>query len=78
MLKPPRSPLLLKAAVIGVLALLMMIPLGMIEGLIAERASRRNGGGGQRCRRVSPARRRSPCPSLSGRTSSNGPSKASI
>ena len=41
MLKPPRNPLLLKALVIGVLAVLMLIPLGMIEGLIAERASRR-------------------------------------
>jgi inner membrane protein len=40
-LKPPRNPLLLKALVIGVLAVLMLIPLGMIEGLIAERASRR-------------------------------------
>ena len=42
MLKPPRNSLLLKALVIGVLAVLMLIPLGMIEGLIAERASRRN------------------------------------
>ena len=41
MLKPPRNPLLLKALVIGVLAVPMLIPLGMIEGLIAERASRR-------------------------------------
>ncbi len=41
MLKPPRNPLLLKALVIGVLAVLMLIPLGMIEGLIVERASRR-------------------------------------
>ena len=37
----PRNPLLLKAAAIGVLTLLMLVPLGMIEGLIAERASRR-------------------------------------
>jgi len=29
-LKPPRNPLLLKALVIGVLAVLMLIPLGMI------------------------------------------------
>ena len=42
MLKSPRNPLLLKALVIGVLAMLMLIPLGMIEGLIAERASRRS------------------------------------
>ena len=41
MLKPLRNSLLLKALVIGVLAVLMLIPLGMIEGLIAERASRR-------------------------------------
>ena len=41
MLKPPRNPLLLKAGAIGVLAILMLIPLGMIEALIAERASRR-------------------------------------
>lgn len=41
MLKPPRNPLLLKAVAIGTLATLMLIPLGMIEGLIAERASRR-------------------------------------
>ncbi len=41
MFKPPRNSLLLKALVIGVLAILMLIPLGMIEGLIAERASRR-------------------------------------
>ena len=34
--------MLLKALVIGVLAVLMLIPLRMIEGLIAERASRRN------------------------------------
>jgi inner membrane protein len=40
-LKPPRNSLLLKALVIAVLAALMLIPLGMIEGLIAERASRR-------------------------------------
>lgn len=33
--------MLLKAFVIGLLAVLMLIPLGMIEGLIAERASRR-------------------------------------
>lgn len=37
----PRNPLLLKAVVIGILTLLMLVPLGMIEGLIAERASRR-------------------------------------
>ena len=42
MFKPPRNSLLLKALVIGVLAILMMIPLSMVEGLIAERASRRN------------------------------------
>ncbi|HVE88349.1 MAG TPA: cell envelope integrity protein CreD, partial [Burkholderiaceae bacterium] len=42
MFKLPHNSLLLKALVIGVLAILMMIPLGMIEGLIAERASRRN------------------------------------
>lgn len=41
MLKPPRNSLFLKSVVIGVLAILMLIPLGMIEGLIAERASRR-------------------------------------
>ena len=41
MFKPLRNSLLLKALVIGVLAVLMLIPLGMIEGLIAERASRR-------------------------------------
>ena len=41
MFKPPRNSLLLKAFVIGLLAVLMLIPLGMIEGLIAERASRR-------------------------------------
>jgi inner membrane protein len=40
-LKPPRNSLFLKSVVIGVLAILMLIPLGMIEGLIAERASRR-------------------------------------
>jgi inner membrane protein len=40
-LKPRRNSLLLKAAVVGVLAVLMLIPLGMIEGLIEERASRR-------------------------------------
>ena len=39
--KPPRNSLFLKSVVIGVLAILMLIPLGMIEGLIAERASRR-------------------------------------
>lgn len=42
MLKPLRNSMLLKALVIGVLAVLMLIPLNMIEGLIAERASRRN------------------------------------
>ena len=41
MLKPLRNSALLKALIIGVLAVLMLIPLGMIEGLIAERASRR-------------------------------------
>ena len=41
MLKLPRNSVLLKAFVIGLLAMLMLIPLGMIEGLIAERASRR-------------------------------------
>ncbi|HZA96993.1 MAG TPA: cell envelope integrity protein CreD [Burkholderiaceae bacterium] len=41
MLKPPRNSLFLKSLVIGVLAIVMLIPLGMIEGLIAERASRR-------------------------------------
>lgn len=41
MLNRARNSLLLKALVIGVLAALMLIPLGMIEGLIAERASRR-------------------------------------
>ena len=41
MLNRVRNPVLLKALVIGVLALSMLIPLGMIEGLIAERASRR-------------------------------------
>ncbi len=41
MLKPPRNSLFLKCLVIGVLAILMLVPLGMIEGLIAERASRR-------------------------------------
>ncbi len=41
MLNAARNPLLLKALVIGFLAILMLIPLGMIEGLIAERASRR-------------------------------------
>jgi len=40
-LKPPRNPLLLKTLVIGLLAVLMLVPLGMIEGLVAERASRR-------------------------------------
>jgi inner membrane protein len=40
-LKPPRNSLFLKSLVIGGLAILMLIPLGMIEGLIAERASRR-------------------------------------
>ncbi|HVG04696.1 MAG TPA: cell envelope integrity protein CreD [Burkholderiaceae bacterium] len=40
--KLPHNSLLLKALVIGGLAILMMIPLGMVEGLIAERASRRN------------------------------------
>ena len=40
-LKPPRNSLFLKSLVIGVLAILMLIPLGMIEGLIAERAARR-------------------------------------
>jgi inner membrane protein len=40
-LKPLRNSALLKALIIGVLAVLMLIPLGMIEGLIAERASRR-------------------------------------
>ena len=41
MLKPPRNSLFLKSLVVGVLAILMLVPLGMIEGLIAERASRR-------------------------------------
>lgn len=41
MLKPPRNSPLLKSLVIGALAILMLIPLRMIEGLIAERASRR-------------------------------------
>ena len=41
MLKTRRNSLFLKSVVIGVLAILMLIPLGMIEGLIAERASRR-------------------------------------
>ena len=41
MFNSQRNSLLLKALVIGVLAVLMLIPLGMIEGLIAERASRR-------------------------------------
>ena len=41
MFKLPRNPLLSRAAVIGVLVVLMLIPLGMIEGLIAERAARR-------------------------------------
>jgi inner membrane protein len=40
-LKRPRNSLFLKSFVIGGLAILMLIPLGMIEGLIAERASRR-------------------------------------
>ena len=41
MLKPPRNSLFLKSLVIGTLAILMLVPLGMIEGLIAERAARR-------------------------------------
>ena len=41
MLRLPRNSALLKAFVIGLLAMLMLIPLGLIEGLIAERASRR-------------------------------------
>ena len=41
MFRPPRNSLLLKALVIGMLAVLMLIPLSMVEGLIAERASRR-------------------------------------
>lgn len=41
MLKSARNPLLLKAFVIALLAIAMLIPLCMIEGLIAERASRR-------------------------------------
>ncbi|MDQ3187945.1 MAG: cell envelope integrity protein CreD [Pseudomonadota bacterium] len=41
MFKSPRNPLLAKALVVGALALLMLIPLNMIEGLIAERAARR-------------------------------------
>lgn len=41
MLKSLRNSILAKALVIGLLAVLMLIPLGMIEGLIAERASRR-------------------------------------
>ncbi len=42
MLNPLRNSMLMKAFVISVLAIAMLIPLGMIEGLIAERASRRN------------------------------------
>ena len=41
MLKPLRNSVLLKALLVGLLAVLMLIPLGMIQGLIAERASRR-------------------------------------
>ncbi|MGZ9060105.1 MAG: inner membrane CreD family protein [Burkholderiaceae bacterium] len=41
MLIPLRNSVLLKALLVGLLAVLMLIPLGMIEGLIAERASRR-------------------------------------
>lgn len=41
MLKSLRNSVLVKAFVIGLLAVLMLIPLGMIEGLIAERATRR-------------------------------------
>ena len=37
----PRNSLLLKAGAIVILAVLLLIPLGMIEGLIAERAGRR-------------------------------------
>lgn len=37
----PRNSLLLKAGVIVLLGVLLLIPLGMIEGLIAERAGRR-------------------------------------
>ncbi|MGH6611264.1 MAG: cell envelope integrity protein CreD [Burkholderiaceae bacterium] len=41
MFKHRGNPLLLKALILGILAISLLIPLEMIEGLIAERASRR-------------------------------------